>query len=190
MTRLGMIGAILLLAVVGAACGTADASGPPEIKYGRDICVECGMIIGEARFATGYRLADGTEKAFDDVGGMVLHLRSSGDTVDDESMWVHDFETEVWVTASRAYFVPTISVASPMGHSIIAFADSERAASFADDVGADVIDWATVLSLPASDGLVGHHHGDSTDDLDSDQADMSGEDMDHDSGEHDQDSDG
>jgi len=160
MKRLRLIALVGLLAISGAACGTANAEGPPDINYGRDICVQCGMIINEAKFATAYEVADGEDLIFDDIGGMVLHLRGTGDEIDADSAWVHDFETEEWVVASQAFFVPTLSVTSPMGHSILTFSDEERAQTFADEAGADVINWVTVLSLPATEGLVGHHHMD------------------------------
>jgi copper chaperone NosL len=150
---------LFALALIGSACGGAAATGPPEINYGRDICTECNMIISEARFASAYRLADGTEKVFDDVGGMVIHGRDSGE-LPDAAAWVHDFETEEWVEATVAFYVPTRAVASPMGHGILAFADQARAEAFAGDLGGEVIDWTTVLALPVVDGLVGPPGGD------------------------------
>ena len=175
---------IALFAVMVAGCAAADASGPPEIQYGRDICVECNMIISEARFATAYRLADGTSKKFDDLGDMVIHLDETGDAPTD--VWVHDFETEEWVVVEAAYFVPTLSVASPMGHSILSFSDEGRAQSFANDVGGEVIDWATVRALPAIDGLVGHHHMDS-DEMEDMSHDMHSDEMEDMSHDHDDD---
>jgi len=150
---------LVVLMVAASACGGAAATGPPEINYGRDICIECNMIISEARFASAYRLADGTEKLFDDVGGMVLHGRET-DELDGTTAWVHDFETEEWVEASAAFFVPTTGVTSPMGHGILAFSDQARAVAFADNLDGEVIDWTTVMALPVVDGLVGHHNGD------------------------------
>lgn len=126
------------------------------------------MIINEAKFATAYETVDGEDLIFDDVGGMVLHFRDTANEIDAHSAWVHDYETEEWVVASAAFFVPTLSVTSPMGHSILAFSDEDRAQSFANDVGADVIDWATVTSLPATEGLVGQHHTDMSDDMSED----------------------
>jgi copper chaperone NosL len=166
---------LLALAVVAAACGAAGAAGPPEINYGRDICIECGMSIDDPRFATAYRLADGTEKKFDDIGDMIIHMRRTGDEPPDTAAWVHDFETEEWVAAADAHFVPTLSEASPMGHSILAFSEMGRARAFADDVGGEVIAWSTVMALPETDGLVGHHH----------DHDMGDSDMDHDEHDHD-----
>ena len=71
--KLNTVTFFALLAIAVAACGeTSEASGPPDIQYGRDICVQCGMIINEEKFAAAYTLNDGTEKSFDDVGGLVL----------------------------------------------------------------------------------------------------------------------
>lgn len=169
---------VLALSLLAAACGTADASGPPEIQYGRDICTECNMIITEAKYATAYRLADGTDRKFDDVGDMVVYLQETGEEPTDT--WVHDFETEEWIEVAGAHFVPTLSVSSPMGHSILAFSDMARASTFAADVGGEVIHWDEVLLLPTTDGLVGHHHME----MDSDHG-MDDMDADHDMGSDD-----
>lgn len=141
-----------------AGCGTADATSPPDINYGRDLCVECGMSIDDPRFAAGYRLADGTEKIFDDLGGLILHHRKAGDDLSTASVWVHDFETEEWAEATTAHYVPTLSVASPMGHSILAFSDRDRAEQAAADLDGEVISWTVVLELPETEGRLGHHH--------------------------------
>lgn len=156
---------VLAVAMAVVACGSSDDAGPPAITYGRDLCVRCGMIVDDARFATAYRTADGDGKVFDDVGGMVLHLEETGDQPPDQAIWVHDFGTEEWILAVDAHYVPTLSVASPMGHSILAFAEQERAEAFASEVDGAVISWATVLDLPVTDGLVGDHHTGGVDDM-------------------------
>lgn len=155
------VGWLVVLALVVAACGSSPAEGPPDIQYGRDICVQCNMIISEIGHAAAYRLDDGTEKKFDGVGEMVLHGREQNE-LGRADAWVHDYWTEEWVDAGDAFYVPTMAVASPMGHGIFAFADAGRAADFADEVGGEVIDWDTVLRLPITDGRVGDHgdHGD------------------------------
>lgn len=151
---------VAVLSLVAAACSDpAAADDPPEITYGRDICIECGMIIGDARFAAAYRLGDGTEHTFDDLGGLILFGRETGD-LDVARVWVSDFDDEVLIEAGSAYFVPTRGVVSPMGHGILAFADGERANATAAELGGEVIDWETVKVLPVTEGLVGHHHDD------------------------------
>lgn len=155
MRRLGLM---LVVGLLVAACGSAERSGPPVINYGRDVCTQCGMIINEAKFAAAYELPDGTQKMFDDLGDMIVHQRATGDALDPQKTWVHDVETEEWVTVDAAYFVPTLSVTTPMGHGILAFSDSERAHTFAAEVDGEVIDWSTVMALPQVEGLVGDHH--------------------------------
>jgi copper chaperone NosL len=185
--RIPLLVLVLLLAIVAGACAKAEASGPPDIKYGRDICVQCGMIVSEAKFAAAYTTPGGTKLSFDDVGDLLLYQRSESDPIDPNEAWVHDYVTEEWVPVSDAFFVPTLSVATPMGHSIISFADEASARAFASDVDGEVLRWAVVADLPAMDGLVGHHHmGDDQ----ADHAEMSSDeshddDMDH--GEMDQD---
>ena len=150
---------MLLLLVVSACAGVQAADGPPEINYGRDICIECGMIIDDPRFAAAYRLEDGTQREFDDLGGLVIYGRENGE-LDVASVWVSDFDDEVMIDAETAHFVPTRGVASPMGHGILAFAERNRAEAMANSVDGEVIDWAKVKALPVVEGLVGHHHED------------------------------
>jgi copper chaperone NosL len=153
----------LLLAVafalVAIGCSAAAATGPPQVKYGRDICIECGMVIEDERFAAGYRLDDGTEKTFDDLGGLIIHGREAGELMA-ATVWVHDFETREWTEAAQAFYVPTLGIDSPMGHGILAFSERDRAERFASDLGGEVIEWEVVVELPVMDGLVGDHHMD------------------------------
>src|SRR5690606_39706872 len=58
-----------------AACQRAELTGPPELRLGRDQCVECGMIINEDRFSLA-ALIDNTygqreHILFDDVDCML-----------------------------------------------------------------------------------------------------------------------
>ena len=147
---------LVLLAGTAQACGSAEAaSGPPEINYGRDICIHCNMIISEARFAAAYRLPDGTEKKFDDLGGLLIHGHETGD-LETAAVWVHDYETEEWLQAPAGFYVPTHSAHTPMGYGVVAFSDHGRAAEFADGVAGEVIEWDVVLQLPTAPGYVGH----------------------------------
>jgi copper chaperone NosL len=184
--RLPALILVLLLAIVASACAKAEAAGPPDINYGRDICVQCGMIVSEAKFAAAYTTPDGTKLSFDDVGDLLLYQRSESDPIDPNEAWVHDYVTEEWVPVSNAFFVPTLSVATPMGHSNISFADEASANAFASDVDGEVLRWAVVADLPAMDGLVGHHHM-GHDEADHDEMSSDeplDDDMDHDEMDH------
>jgi len=160
LTRIAIAAATL--AVVLAACGSADTAGPPEINYGRDICVQCGMIISEEKFASAYTSQDGQDLVFDDIGDLILYARANGEDVDPLNGWVHDFETLEWVDLDRAWFVPTLSVSTPMGHSIVTFSDGARAKRFAAEIGGEAVPWAVIATSSVTDNLVGDHHGDMT----------------------------
>lgn len=138
----------LLLSVAG--CGGGESGGPPEIRYGRDICVQCGMIVSEPRFAAAYRLPDGTEKVFDDLGGLLLYGHATGELATAE-VWVHDVETEEWVGADSAWFVATANAHTPMGYGIVAFSERGRAQAFAGGAGADVLTWDELVAIPSEE---------------------------------------
>ena len=113
------------------------------------------MIISEERFAAAYRLPDGTEKVFDDLGGLIQHGQQTGELAEAE-VWVHDYETEEWVPATDAYYVVTRSIATPMAFGIVSFGDEARAMGFAHGIDAGVVPWETVRDLPLAD-LLGSH---------------------------------
>jgi copper chaperone NosL len=138
--------ALALGLILGACAADEVAEGPPEINYGRDICVECGMIINEARYAAAYRLPNGTEEKFDDLGGLLIHGHEQGELADAE-VWVHDVETEAWVRAEDAWYVMTKDGRTPMGYGIIAFADHQRAQDVAEGLGAEVLGWEVIMTM-------------------------------------------
>lgn len=127
------------------------------------------MIIEDPRFAASYRLDDGTEKLFDDLGGLIIEGRDSGALASGAVVWVSDFDDEVFIVSESAFYVPTVGVTSPMGHGILAFAEESRALKTAEDLGGEVITWETVVELPVMDGLVGHHHSDMGEEMDHDE---------------------
>jgi len=155
--RFRLLAVLVMAGFVLSACASGEVGGPPEINYGRDICIECGMIVDDPRFAAAYHLDDGTEKKFDDLGGLIINGRESGE-LSEADVWVSDFDNEVLIEANSAYFVPTLGVVSPMGHGILAFSDLSRAEATASELYGEVITWDTVVDLPVFDGLVGGHH--------------------------------
>lgn len=159
MKRLTII-VTLLLATIAAGCSTAaEADGPPEISYGRDICLECNMIISEPRFAASYRLDGGETKSFDGIGELVKHAQRVGELDRMAFAWVHDFNTEEWILIDEAYFVVGQKIVTPMGHGIVAFTTEAAAQEFATGLDGTVMRWAVVSALQVSEeGLLGHHH--------------------------------
>jgi copper chaperone NosL len=150
---------VLVLLILLVACQAQfDSSQPPEIFYGEDLCVECGMIISDPRFAAAYYTTDGKAKIFDDIGGMAVHHTEHQEQI--AQFWVHDFDSEEWVKADQAYFVISDKVHSPMDYGIVAFAKETRAQEFGSQNNAMVMSFNGILeSIEA--GTSSHEHSDS-----------------------------
>lgn len=128
-------GALLLspIAAMLAACGkSADwPQGMAEIKWDRDTCVRCNMVISDRRFAA--ELVGGEKNTafrFDDIGCLVFWLRDKAA----QHPWMAEAATRLWVAdaagkpgtpprwldARQAHFVG--GRASPMGYNYAAVA--------------------------------------------------------------------
>lgn len=115
--------AVLLLL---AACGSQ--SGPIEIKYGRDACEMCGMIISSPRYVAEVRLAaDKSVHKFDDVGDALNWLEKECKGLDGvEEVWVMDSsDGKTWLDARRAWYRRG---SSPMNYNFAAVASQGEGA--------------------------------------------------------------
>lgn len=87
------------LVILGGVClpGCSKASGWPEgmaeIKWDRDTCARCKMVISDRRFAAEMRGGPKDEALkFDDIGCAVIWAKSLA--------WAEDPQTRFWVAAS------------------------------------------------------------------------------------------
>ncbi len=143
--RAWALAALVLLFWVAACGGGAPADGPPEVRYGEDVCDECHMIINDARFAAAYRTVGGDVRRFDDIGDMVVYYIRTGEEV--AAFWVHDYGTKAWVRAEEAVFVRSPSVQTPMGHGFVAFAGRDDAETFVAQHGGEVMGFEELLKV-------------------------------------------
>ncbi|MCP5037526.1 MAG: hypothetical protein GY945_08000 [Rhodobacteraceae bacterium] len=109
---LGLLASLPLL----VAC-KEQKEGPEDIRWGRETCAICGMIITDARYAAEVR--GGPDKAlvkFDDIGDAVHWLMVQtwkGEA--DVEFWVRDSITgEDWLDARAAFYHP--DTISPMDY--------------------------------------------------------------------------
>lgn len=129
-SRLG-IGSLslTLLAANLAACRKGNwPEGMVEIKWDRDTCARCSMVISDRRFAG--QIRGGPEQTafkFDDPGCLAFWLREKAAqypwlSESASKMWVADFNSKsreemVWLDPRQAQF---ISKTSPMGYNFAA----------------------------------------------------------------------
>ncbi len=125
--------------------GEETASGLPKIKYGKEPCVHCTMIISDDRFAAAWREQGGVERHFDDVGCMVASSRQHkpGSAT---LYWVRDFDHDAWLdAAAAAYAVAATGIKSPMGYGVAAFASTEAAAGAVQRYSGEAATWAYLV---------------------------------------------
>ena len=139
-----------------AACGRApDLETPPAIVYGEDVCVECGMIISDPRFAAAYVTTSGDARLFDDIGDMLVYDQRIGETV--HAYWVHDLHSEAWVRAETATFVTQANINTPMGWGIVAFATAEDARLYVQASGGVMATLVELQTAVANGSLKSAH---------------------------------
>jgi copper chaperone NosL len=126
----------LLAAAAAAGAAAAPAAwallprpvaqiGPPILRYGRDRCDFCGMIISDPRYAAAARQGPEVWR-YDDIGCMLAH---AGPAIAEGKAagFARDAGTEQWLGARVAVYVRSASVQTPMGSGIVAFADAGAA---------------------------------------------------------------
>jgi nitrous oxide reductase accessory protein NosL len=93
--------ALTPLAAALSACGKSGAwpEGMAEIKWDRDTCTRCSMVISDRRFAAEMR---GGEKdtvfKFDDIGCAAFWMRDK----QKDYPWMTELATRLWVADSGA----------------------------------------------------------------------------------------
>lgn len=115
--------AMLAAAPLLSAC-KAQAAGPEDIRWGREVCEICGMIISDPFFAAEIRGGpDGKLVKFDDIGDAVHWLKGQSWQLDPAiEFWVRDYGTgQDWLDARQAHYKS--DVMSPMDYGYAAFAE-------------------------------------------------------------------
>ncbi len=148
--------ATVVLGLATSACSGSEASGTPEIVEGRTECDECHMIIDDTRFAGAYRLPDGTEKRFDDIGDMIVHA-TDNDELGGAEVYVFDYYSKDALLAPDATFVIGDETSTPMGSGVFALNDEAEAVDLAGEEGV-VVDWAGLQALAADGELDARSH--------------------------------
>jgi len=98
-----------------SACSGGDTGkGPVEIKWDRDACERCRMILSDRFHAAQIRDAEGRIHRFDDVGCAFFWSQQQGLSERESEFWVTDFRTRQWIAAREARFVSGRT--TPMGY--------------------------------------------------------------------------
>lgn len=152
MTRLILSTALAsATALILTACGGEDLAGPPQLRLGRDECVECGMLISEDRCSSAMLIQQGGRREhvmFDDIGCMLDWERRGGQDAAVIDRFVHDHASRAWTSAASASFLMADRerLPTPMGTGIVAFDSPSAAAHAQAQFGGDLLDYAALAA--------------------------------------------
>ena len=139
------IGMMFFLILVAGCQSDIDLDTPPEFFFGQDVCIYCGMIITEKRYAAAYMTNDRDIRLFDDIGGMISYNRVHQESV--HKFWVHDYHDENIFDANQGFFVINDKITSPMDYGIIAFLNYAQAASVATEYNTEILHFKDLLNI-------------------------------------------
>lgn len=111
-----LAGGAALLGSAGllAGCNRDPGQGPVAVQWDRDICVRCGMVLGERNYAAQRRGPDGKPYLFDDFGCAVHYQAAKGWEDAQGEFWVADQGDGHWLAARQAVYVG--GRRTPMGY--------------------------------------------------------------------------
>ena len=110
-----------------------------------DICAFCRMAVSERRFAAQVVTVGGRAEFYDDIGCLVDWLAENGQP-EGAGIFVVDFTTGRWLTATGAGYVRSPRLPTPMGHGLAAFADREAAQAATRELGGEVVGWDDLVA--------------------------------------------
>ena len=118
----------LLLLLV--ACGKEPTTGAVEIKFDRDACERCRMLISDPYHAAQVRGGERHQVyKFDDIGGAVIWLAEQPWQDDPQTeMWVTEHTSGEWIDAKQAWYVRETHTPMNYGYS----AELEKTANAVD----------------------------------------------------------
>ena len=102
--------AVLCAMAMLVACSGDPGTGPIEVKWDRDVCKRCNMVLSDRKHSAQIRYSPAGQRSqvslFDDIGCAVLWLDQQ--PWKDEpviEIWVNDHVTGEWIDARTAHYV-------------------------------------------------------------------------------------
>ena len=143
------VASVLLCAALAGmlSFATGCAKKPAAIVYGTDACEQCSMTITDERHGAVIVTTKGRSHKFDCVECMVQALMPGQKLADVEVLSWHvvDYARRgTLIDATRATYLVSPGVPSPMGANVSAFAARADAAGVQAEKGGDVMDWKAI----------------------------------------------
>ena len=104
----GVLVAVLMFVL--CACGGDPGQGPVEVKWDRDACERCRMVLSDRLHSAQVRVPtlDGRSRLyrFDDIGCALIWLEERPERDDPATeVWLNDWRTGDWIDARTATYL-------------------------------------------------------------------------------------
>jgi hypothetical protein len=115
---------LMALCLLLVGCSVDLDTGPREVKWDRDTCERCRMVLSDRNFAAQIRyFPNGSERSkvvmFDDIGCAMIWLDDKPWRDDPRNeIWVVDHRSGQWINARRAVYLT--GVLTPMEYGLAA----------------------------------------------------------------------
>lgn len=135
-----------LILVLGMAVLSACAKpGPEPIAYGKDSCTNCGMMASDRNFGAEMITKKGKILKFDAVECLATYLDKAGDKAGTLLVVDHSDPSRL-IDATKASYLVSEKVASPMGKNLSAYADRGAANRMKDQYSGRVLSWPETVA--------------------------------------------
>lgn len=122
---------LFILVLFISACSGDKQTGAVDVKWDRDSCERCQMMLSERNFSAQVRVFPEGKRSrvykFDDMGCAVLWLDAQSYKSDPKTeIWVNNYKTNDWINAKQAWFTKGLS--TPMNYGLGAQPDKVEGA--------------------------------------------------------------
>ncbi|WP_340075172.1 nitrous oxide reductase accessory protein NosL [Leptobacterium sp. I13] len=135
---------LILLLLIYSLC--ACSIQPKEIEYGTDSCHYCEMTIVDKLHAAEIVTNKGKVFKFDATECMINHFHETSDTPVALFLSTNYTQPGELMDATKATFLISEAVPSPMGENLSAFKDEKDVLKLKKDKGGIVLSWEELLN--------------------------------------------
>jgi len=116
---------IFALGLFFSACDSSVDTGVKEVKFDREVCERCKMIISDRNYAVQIvNPTDGKRYYHDDIGCAILWFKENQLSWEkDAIIYVTDAKTGKWIDAQKAFW--TYGAVTPMDFGFSAYAEKQ-----------------------------------------------------------------
>lgn len=135
----------LLLLFIFIACTPV----PEPIKFGKDSCEHCKMLIMDQKWGAEIVTSKGKIHKFDDINCLTVYLKESELTPKEIAhLLVIDFMNPGrFVSVSEAWFAKSENLRSPMASGVAAFSSQDAMNDFIESSGGISMNWQETMNL-------------------------------------------